>query len=45
MADSPSPSRQSLGFSRDSYFRVVLASLILATVYFLLLRNVADFDL
>jgi hypothetical protein len=31
--------------SRDFYFRVMLASLTLGTIYFLLLRNVADFDL
>ena len=38
------PGRPS-GLGRDFYFRVVLASLTLATIYFLLLRNVADFDL
>lgn len=34
-----------MSLSRDLYFRVVLAALTFAAIYFLLLRNVANFDL
>jgi hypothetical protein len=45
MVQSAAPRRQPLSLSRDLYFRVVLAALTLVTIYFLLQRNVADFDL
>ena len=44
MVQSAAP-RQPLNLSRDLYFRVVLAAMTLGTIYFLLLRNIADFDL
>jgi hypothetical protein len=45
MVQSSVPQDRPSGLSRDFYFRVMLASLTLGTIYFLLLRNVADFDL
>jgi len=41
MVETAAPRRQPLSLSRDLYFRVVLAALTLATIYFLLLGNVA----
>ncbi len=45
MAESSAQQNQPLRISRDLAFRLVVSSLALLTTYFLLLRNVASFEL